>query len=769
MSDTHYSNYKYPPRHPPNWGGTSVLSYAPGPLLEAGTFEIPRSLKEVTDSVHDNVPSSLPKETATRDEVRYFLFDLLTVKEYKIAKNWPQWVIETVAHWDRDGYSFLAMEDNFESLCPLNPRHIDGLNYKERKSIITHPPPQCRATIGRVISNFVKRERARAIDKDRIAQEWQKIQQGNIERRNSMRSVYGDQNIVTMRPYTPSHSAMTMYRGFGDLPRAYAYGQNVAQPGVQQIGEERSISTEEYDRRSYSTAPSSIYPPPGGAAVHRSSTPQSVRPPSSAYLMQQHAHLAPSRIPSSAQSARNSQYQLPTNAPAHTYARQQPYPANAHLEHTTPTAYPQPAFPHPPAYTQQQNYANRSSVGSVCASELTERQPTYNQNYAASVHNHSYYPSRQSTPQIVHRPTDYQQPSNQMPHRQSYSDLRGAANDRVPGNVRGLQQRSSRSSMLAEPIIEMPANNPVAERTSSFSLRRAAAEQMAHNNGKVAGLAVELENSHISEKPVLTYAPSIASSKGSSRYRNNAQAPPPRPSSRGTSIYAPDYTAPSAPRTFSMRSRKSVSMLDRLVQESFPDFPSIRKTPYSAPSVAPSMAVSDDRAKIRKVSSAHSIRSVKSKRSMHFNSLEAVPEDARSVNTQYKSVSFALEGEPPMVSAFQSSTRSSANWLRDQRALAKAEFVTLKGTDATEYDVVFERKVKAMASLVSPFAGDNKDERFGPSTRVDRGDGEPAPTLVESIHKMEVLRGKKPCGVPSGVLNSNPTCNDASFWRGRGA
>lgn len=53
------------------------------------------SLEEVAAAAHKNKPRQLSAEDATEDDVRYFLFVVLTRKDHGLVRQNPQWILET--------------------------------------------------------------------------------------------------------------------------------------------------------------------------------------------------------------------------------------------------------------------------------------------------------------------------------------------------------------------------------------------------------------------------------------------------------------------------------------------------------------------------------------------------------------------------------------------------------------------------------------------------------------------------------------------------
>lgn len=126
---------------------------------QEATLALPTKLDEVANSVHECVPQHLPGEQSSQDDVRYFLYQILTLKDCNLARKSPQWVLETCILWQGDGHRLRSMPlDAFQQLCPLRPGYavIDWSvkGSKFRRQDIT--PCGVRDEIGRRIKNIVE-------------------------------------------------------------------------------------------------------------------------------------------------------------------------------------------------------------------------------------------------------------------------------------------------------------------------------------------------------------------------------------------------------------------------------------------------------------------------------------------------------------------------------------------------------------------------------------------------------------------------------------
>ncbi|KAF2624427.1 hypothetical protein BU25DRAFT_476669 [Macroventuria anomochaeta] len=140
----------------------SASLYATRPSQQ-GTLALPTKIDEVVRAVHDCIPSQLPGEEATQDDVRYFLYQILTLKESKFARNCPQWVLETCMRWQGDGCKLRSMPlDAFQQLCPLGPGYAT-IDYRGSKFQAQEIPPcDVRQAIGnrirQVVAGLMKKE-----------------------------------------------------------------------------------------------------------------------------------------------------------------------------------------------------------------------------------------------------------------------------------------------------------------------------------------------------------------------------------------------------------------------------------------------------------------------------------------------------------------------------------------------------------------------------------------------------------------------------------
>ena len=175
---TRFSIFDLPSRHPANSACTyeaSVVSSVPSSASALQRDQYPFHLdpKRVAASRHDAPPKHLPGPRATQQEVRYFLFHLLTYKQYKCAKNYPEWVLETCMAWTGMGHQMYDQDEEWlRNICPpqaaaqgiLSKRHVVGAPC----------PPSARTMIGEIVVAFVLSHRDRRHGKPSVKQEWER-------------------------------------------------------------------------------------------------------------------------------------------------------------------------------------------------------------------------------------------------------------------------------------------------------------------------------------------------------------------------------------------------------------------------------------------------------------------------------------------------------------------------------------------------------------------------------------------------------------------
>jgi hypothetical protein len=116
---------------------------------------LPKNLKDVSRSQHRNVPKTLPVDNASQDEVRYYLYSILTCKDNVSAKAYPQWVLETCMSWEGPGERLRSMTDEeLQILRPLRTGYAE-IKPSRKHKLEDLPVPAARQTIGAAIARAV--------------------------------------------------------------------------------------------------------------------------------------------------------------------------------------------------------------------------------------------------------------------------------------------------------------------------------------------------------------------------------------------------------------------------------------------------------------------------------------------------------------------------------------------------------------------------------------------------------------------------------------
>jgi hypothetical protein len=129
-----------------------LISSKATPQTRSEALCLPKNLEDVLRSQHRNVPKNLPGDNASQDEVRYYLYSVLTCKDNTSAKTYPQWVLETCMSWEGPGKRLRNMTDEeLQILCPLRAGYAD-INPSRKHKLEDLPVPAARQTIGAAIA-----------------------------------------------------------------------------------------------------------------------------------------------------------------------------------------------------------------------------------------------------------------------------------------------------------------------------------------------------------------------------------------------------------------------------------------------------------------------------------------------------------------------------------------------------------------------------------------------------------------------------------------
>ncbi|KAF2440942.1 hypothetical protein P171DRAFT_446875 [Karstenula rhodostoma CBS 690.94] len=146
-------------------------------------FRLPTNLKNL--KLQDSEPQSLPSADANMHAVRFFLYHVLTFRGNKVAKRWPQWVLETVSYWKGDGRALRALEGDLTHLCPMSASYAH-LDYKVAPE--SSPSGDCRTHIGLVLSTKIKKLKENESRAAKAHEEWRATQQGYMHPWNQSRT-----------------------------------------------------------------------------------------------------------------------------------------------------------------------------------------------------------------------------------------------------------------------------------------------------------------------------------------------------------------------------------------------------------------------------------------------------------------------------------------------------------------------------------------------------------------------------------------------------
>jgi hypothetical protein len=127
-------------------------------LVNADQFPFPTNPTLVKKARHEGCPKHLPSPQASINDVRYFLFILLTSMLNNCAKHYPEWVLETCMAWNGEGWQFLdCTQEQLEALCPRTATAVAIYSPKHKPG--THIPFPARLAIGEAIAKFVLQKR----------------------------------------------------------------------------------------------------------------------------------------------------------------------------------------------------------------------------------------------------------------------------------------------------------------------------------------------------------------------------------------------------------------------------------------------------------------------------------------------------------------------------------------------------------------------------------------------------------------------------------
>jgi hypothetical protein len=133
---------------------------------------LPKNLEDVYRSQHGNLPKNLPGDDASQEEVRYYIYSVLTCKDNISAKAYPQWVLETCMSWEGTGKRLRNLsEEELQILCPLRAGYAE-INPSREHKLEDLPLPAARQTIGAAIARAVGASRLADSRKVSMHQDW---------------------------------------------------------------------------------------------------------------------------------------------------------------------------------------------------------------------------------------------------------------------------------------------------------------------------------------------------------------------------------------------------------------------------------------------------------------------------------------------------------------------------------------------------------------------------------------------------------------------
>ena len=178
-----------------------------------GKLVLPTSLEEVAAAAHRNKPQQLPAEDATEDDVRYFLFEVLTHKDHGLVRQNPQWILETCMSWHGDGHLLRSLPfDSYQQLCPLYRGHavIDPAVKCPKFPLKDMPPCGTRDRIAAVVRTAVTS--LKSSETGHRSPGWQNSKHvGRLTPSRSTTSLRAQKPSLTMHPGHRTHP-------FGDTP-----------------------------------------------------------------------------------------------------------------------------------------------------------------------------------------------------------------------------------------------------------------------------------------------------------------------------------------------------------------------------------------------------------------------------------------------------------------------------------------------------------------------------------------------------------------------
>ncbi|CCT61082.1 hypothetical protein IAQ61_001639 [Plenodomus lingam] len=151
------------------------IPLAPVAEQAACRLTLPKDPKLVQRNLHDEAPLYLPSPAASREEVQYFIYAVLTTRVFGCAKACPQWVLEACWNCHKTGEEFLDMTDaEVMALCPVRSRLYAFADADQKRwNIQQFPSPHARELIGKAVLAVLKdRRKSQSSKKNQIQRHW---------------------------------------------------------------------------------------------------------------------------------------------------------------------------------------------------------------------------------------------------------------------------------------------------------------------------------------------------------------------------------------------------------------------------------------------------------------------------------------------------------------------------------------------------------------------------------------------------------------------
>ncbi|KAF9730415.1 hypothetical protein PMIN02_009515 [Paraphaeosphaeria minitans] len=169
-------------------------------------FHLPTNPKDV--KLQESEPQSLPSAEDSEHAVRFFLYHVLTFRGNKVAKRWPQWVLETVSYWNGDGRALRALEGDLTHLCPMSAGYAQ-LDYKVAPE--SGPSGDCRTHIGLVLSGKIRKLKENESRRAKAQEEWRATRRGCLPWNHSLIDIPGSASNHSPSQFRRQESVTSRY------------------------------------------------------------------------------------------------------------------------------------------------------------------------------------------------------------------------------------------------------------------------------------------------------------------------------------------------------------------------------------------------------------------------------------------------------------------------------------------------------------------------------------------------------------------------------